>query len=251
VGSAPGIAYDGLAPPALAARLRTPALVYLAEVTSTLDELHRLAAEGAPGGTAVLADRQTRGRGRQGRPWHSPAGQGIWLAFLMRPGAPETGLLALRAGLAVARAIEAVGAQPRIKWPNDVMLGDRKVAGVLCEAKWERGQPAWVALGIGINVRGPLSVELAATATSIDAVMPVDRVDLLGRLLPALHALPGGGELAPEEQEALAARDWLRGRRLLEPEEGTAAGFDAGGALLVETEAGMRKVVGGTVRLRE
>jgi BirA family biotin operon repressor/biotin-[acetyl-CoA-carboxylase] ligase len=244
-----GATYDGVTFPALAVRLRTPALVCLAEVTSTLDELHRLAALGAPAGTAVLADRQTRGRGRQGRAWQSPGGQGIWLAYLVRPAAAETGVLALRAGLAVARAVEALGAGPRVKWPNDVMLGDRKLAGVLCEAKWERGRPAWVALGIGINVKGPLPDGLAGLAATLDEVGPAGRVDLLARLLPALHALPTGSELGPDEREALAARDWLRGRRLLEPVPGTAAGIDAGGGLMVETDAGTERVVSGTVRL--
>jgi len=241
--------YDGVTPPALAARLETPALVCLAEVPSTLDEVHRLAAQGAPAGTAVLADRQTRGRGRQGRAWESPGGRGIWLAYLARPAAADTGLLALRAGLAVVRAMESLGARPLVKWPNDVMLGDRKLAGVLCEAKWERGRPAWVALGIGINVKAPLPAGLAGLAATLDEAVPAGRVDLLARLLPALHALPTGSELTPDEREALAARDWLCGRRLLEPVPGTAAGIDATGGLLVETARGVRRVVSGTIRL--
>jgi BirA family biotin operon repressor/biotin-[acetyl-CoA-carboxylase] ligase len=241
--------YDGVTPAALAARLGTPALVCLAEVTSTLDEVHRLAARGAPAGTAVLADRQTRGRGRQGRVWQSPGGRGIWLAYLVRPAAAENGVLALRAGLAVARAVEALGARPRVKWPNDVMLGDRKLAGVLCEAKWEEGRPAWVAIGIGINVKGPLPDGLVGLAATLDEAVTASRVDLLARLLPALHALPRGSELGPDEREALAARDWLCGRRLLEPVPGTAAGIDAAGGLLVETDAGTEVVVSGTVRL--
>jgi BirA family biotin operon repressor/biotin-[acetyl-CoA-carboxylase] ligase len=255
VGQGPGAdsaaGYDGLTTAELAARLRTPALVCLPEVTSALDEIHRLAAEGAPAGTAVLADRQTAGRGRLGRPWHSPAGQGIWLGYLLRPAAPETGVLALRAGLAVARAAQAVGARPRLKWPNDVMLDDRKLAGVLCEAKWDRGRPTWVALGIGINVHGPLAPELAAVAATLDQAAPVGRIDLLAGLLPALHALPWGGDLTPTECAALAELDWLLGRELIEPVRGRAGGIAPSGELLVETESGTRPVVSGTVRLRE
>lgn len=247
MGVAHGVAYDGLTPEALAARLRAPGLVCLGAVTSTLDEAHRLAAAGAPPGTAVLADRQTRGRGRRGRPWASPAGRGIWLAYLVRPAAASTGVLSLRVGLAVARAVERFGATPRLKWPNDVLLGDRKLAGVLCEARWAGGAPAWVAVGIGINVHGPLPDELAETAATLDEAAPVGRVELLERLLPALSALPDAPLLAAPERESLAARDWLRGRRLTGPVPGIAAGLDASGALLVETPEGTVSVTGGTV----
>ncbi|HET7039267.1 MAG TPA: biotin--[acetyl-CoA-carboxylase] ligase [Gemmatimonadales bacterium] len=247
----PGVAYDGLPTSALSARLRTPGLVCLAAVGSALDELHRLAADDAPAGTAVLADRQTRGRGRQGRAWESPAGQGVWLAYLMRPQAMETGVLALRAGLAVARAVEALGPRPRIKWPNDVMLGDRKLAGVLCEARWSGGRPAWVALGIGINVTGPLPDELRRVGATLDEAVSAGRVDLLEHLMPLLHGLSGCAELEPCERQALAARDWLAGRRLSEPVAGTPRGLDAQGALLVETENGMQRLTGGTIRLME
>jgi BirA family biotin operon repressor/biotin-[acetyl-CoA-carboxylase] ligase len=243
------MSYDGIDLPALSERLRTPLLVVRAEVTSTLDVLHRLAVEGAPAGTAVLADRQTEGRGRRGRAWLSPAGRGIWLAYLVRPTASDPGVLSLRAGLAVAAAAGALGATLRIKWPNDLMLGDRKLAGVLCEARWEQGRPAWVALGIGINVRGPLPAEVAGTAATLDEVVPAGRVDLLARLLPALHALPMDRELTAEERRVLAERDWLRGRRLIAPIAGVAAGIDADGALRVETGAARERVTSGTVRL--
>lgn len=246
--AAAGVAYDGLAPEVLAARLATPGLVYLPEVTSTLDEAHRLAARGAPAGSAVLADRQTRGRGRLGRPWSSPAGQGIWLAYLVRPAA-ATGVLALRVGLAVARAVEALGARPGLKWPNDVLLDDRKLAGVLCEARWARGVPAWVAVGIGINVHGPLPPDLAARAATLSEAVAADRVAVLERLLPALHGLSAAAVLDAGERDALAARDWLQGRALAAPAAGRAAGIDASGALLVETARGTVRVTGGTVEL--
>jgi BirA family biotin operon repressor/biotin-[acetyl-CoA-carboxylase] ligase len=244
-----GPVYDGVAGPALSARLRTPSLVLAEHVTSTLDELHRLAAQGAPAGTAVLADRQSRGRGRHGRTWESPAGRGIWLAWLARPAEPETGVLSLRAGLAVIAAAETLGARPRLKWPNDVMLGDRKLAGVLCEARWDGGRPAWVAVGIGINVHGPVPEALARSAVALDAEVPATRVDVLAQLLPALHAMPGGRELTATERHSLSERDWLQGRRLTEPSGGVAAGIDATGALLVDAPDGRMRVMSGTVRV--
>jgi BirA family biotin operon repressor/biotin-[acetyl-CoA-carboxylase] ligase len=249
VKAASAAAYDGLAPAALAALVRTPGLVCLPDVTSTLDELHQMAAQGAPAGTAVLADRQTAGRGRQGRPWRSPAGQGIWLAYLSRPATAAIGVLSVRVGLAVIRAAEALGARPRLKWPNDVMLGERKLAGVLCEARWDGGRPAWVAIGIGINVHGPLPADLRPGAATLDEAVPAGRVELLAQLLPLLHAVPQGEELSAGERREVESRDWLRGRRLIAPLAGMVMGIDGRGALVVETEGGRRHIGSGTVQV--
>ncbi len=102
--------YEGLSPAALAARIHAPSCLALPKVTSTLDILHELAEEGAPAGTVVLADEQVRGRGRQGRPWSSTAGAGVWLGYLLRPSQPfEGGVLSLRVGMAVVDAIGAYG----------------------------------------------------------------------------------------------------------------------------------------------
>ncbi len=240
--------YDNVSSAELAARLRTPGLLCLPEVGSTLDIVHELAAEGAPAGTLVLTDMQTRGRGRQGRSWHSPPGIGVWLGYLVRVPHPlETGLLSLRVGLAMAEALADLGAGCRLKWPNDVLVADRKVAGILCEG---RSVPAaWVAVGIGVNVRGPLPEAIADTATTLDAHVPdVTRVGLLERLVPRLHMLSSRPELSDSEREAYRRHDWLFGRRLLEPVDGTALGIDADGALLVETGNGTRRVLTGTVR---
>lgn len=242
--------YDGLSPEEVARRTRTPRLLVLREVTSALDVLHDLAAEGAPAGTAVLADVQTRGRGRQGRSWHSPAGQGIWLTYLVRPPGPlESGVLALRVGLAVAATLERLGAAPRVKWPNDVLLDGRKVAGVLCEARSTPGAGGWVALGIGMNVHGPLPAEVVPGAIVLDEAVPVTRIAVLEHLLPLLRELALSPRLDEAERRVYAALDWLSGRRLNAPAVGIARGIDADGALLVETPAGARRVVAGSVEL--
>jgi BirA family biotin operon repressor/biotin-[acetyl-CoA-carboxylase] ligase len=242
--------YDGLTPDELARRTGAPQLLVLGEVTSALDVLHDLAAEGAPSGAAVLADVQTRGRGRQGRSWHSPAGQGIWLAYLVRPPVPlESGVLALRVGLAVAAALERLGARPRLKWPNDVVLDGRKVAGILCEARSTPAAEVWVAVGIGMNVHGPLPAALTQGAITLDEAVAVTRVAVLERLLPLLHELALAPRLDPTERRVYAALDWLRGRRLQAPAAGVARGIDADGALLVETDAGPRRVIAGSVEL--
>jgi BirA family biotin operon repressor/biotin-[acetyl-CoA-carboxylase] ligase len=242
------VSYDGYGAEALAARLGTAELHVLPEVTSALDALHALAGDGAGPGTAVLADTQTRGRGRQGRAWHSPPGRGIWLAYLVRPeSASVAALLSVRVGLAVADALDAVGIVVRLKWPNDVLLADRKVAGILCETRWREAAPAWAAVGIGINVHGPVPPDVARVATALDAAGPVSRVGVLEQLLPRLRALPAAGALSAEERTRWAARDWLAGRRLTEPVVGVARGLDADGALRVETEGGVRRALAGHV----
>lgn len=241
--------YDGLAASDLAARIRAPSCLVLPRVTSTLDMVHELAGEGAPSGTVVLADEQIAGRGREGRPWHSPSGAGILLGYLLRPAqAPVAGVLALRVGLAVGGALSALGFAPRLKWPNDVVLGDRKVGGILCEARTASGGAVWVGVGVGLNVRGPVPPEVAARAAALDQLDPaVTRVAVLEQLIPRLHQLGGGPSLTAEEQVAYRSYDWLAGRQVVGPVAGRVVGVDADGALLVEGSRGRERVLAGTV----
>ena len=142
--------FDGLPVALLARRWSVPQVRALRTTPSCMDTVHALGAEGAPAGTVVVAEEQTAGRGRDGRTWHSPLG-GAWLALLLRPSEAAVGVLSIRAGLVVADAIdELLGvARTRVKWPNDVLLEDRKVAGVLCESRWQGDALQWLALGIG------------------------------------------------------------------------------------------------------
>jgi BirA family biotin operon repressor/biotin-[acetyl-CoA-carboxylase] ligase len=155
-GRAPGAAdversiARGLAPGALGRPLRV-----LGEVASTNDTLRREAAAGLTEGAAVVALRQTRGRGRHGRPWHSPAGRGLYLSVLLRPDWPpaHAGWLAVLAGLAARRALEALGVRgARIKHPNDVVVRDRKIAGILVEPRSGRHGIEFAVVGIGVNL---------------------------------------------------------------------------------------------------
>jgi BirA family biotin operon repressor/biotin-[acetyl-CoA-carboxylase] ligase len=241
--------YDGLGSSELAERLRVPQCVSLIRVTSTLDIVHELAADGAAAGMVVLADEQVAGRGRRGQVWHSPPGRGIWLGYLARPRRPiETGVLALRVGLAVAHTLEDLAVETRLKWPNDILLGERKLAGVLCETRWQGNHLRWVAVGIGMNVHGPLPAEVAKTAISLDAVRPgVRRVDVLEQLVPRLLGLPDDAELTTDEQLAYERFDWLRGKDLVKPLNGRVLGVDERGALLVKTGSGLERVAGGHV----
>lgn len=243
------MSYDGLGSQELAARLRAPRCLSLARVTSTLDIVHELAADGAEAGTVVVADEQVAGRGRQGRAWLSPAGCGIWLGYLCRPRrVVETGVLALRVGVAVADTLADLGVRARLKWPNDVLVGNRKLAGILCEARWHGNRIEWITVGIGMNVHGPLPGEIAASAIPLDAIVSgITRVDVLERLVPRLCTLPDAAELTPVEQRSYERYDWLLGKELIEPLRGRVQGVDGRGALIVATPQGVQRVAGGHV----
>jgi len=205
--------YEGLDAAGLERLTGAPLVVLQSSIPSTQDEAHRLGAEGAPGGTVVLAEQQTAGRGRQGRAWHSPAGAGVWMSVLLRPSArPEGGALAIRAGLATAAALAAAapGVATRLRWPNDVVVADRKVGGVLCEARWSGEAPAWVAVGVGLNVRGPLDPAVRDRAVALADVAPeVSRLALVAALVPRLSALaPLPAALSPEERRAFLRAEW-------------------------------------------
>ncbi len=241
--------YEGLDAAALSTRLQAPRCLALEKVTSTLDIVHELAGEGAPNGTLVLADEQVRGRGRRSRRWHSPKGSGIWMGSLRRPPMPvEGGLLAIRVGLAVVRALDVLDVVAQLKWPNDVMVHDRKLAGVLCEARWRGQEMSWIAIGIGINVHGPLPEEIARRAIALDEVLPgVSRMAVLDALMPWLLDLSDAPTLTEQECVEYSRCDWLRGRHVTEPVAGVVQGLDPDGALLVRTADGVERVVGGGV----
>lgn len=221
----------------------------LEKVSSTLDIIHELAREGAPCGTLVLADEQMAGRGRQRRRWHSPKGSGIWLGSLKRPDTTvESGVLAIRAGLCLLRALADLDVSAQIKWPNDVMIHDKKVAGILCETRWRGREVSWIAVGIGLNVFGPLPNDLAEHAIALDTVLPgVDRLAVLDALMPWLRELSDAPSLTEQECLEFGRADWLVGRKLREPVVGRAVGIAGDGALLVETECGIERVVGGHI----
>lgn len=249
-----------------------PRLLALAATTSTNDVARRLAEEGAPPFTTVLADEQTAGRGRRGRVWAAPHGTALLASILLRPAAPRTGkshgdrgdtlsTTPLRVGLALARAIEiATGVVVRLKWPNDVLAPDgRKIAGILCEgAQGPAG--SYVVAGIGVNVsqrEADWAADLRSRAASLAqlAASPPDRAALAGALIAALRRAETrfGQPLNEEECAEWAGRDALRGRavRVDDRLEGTADGITPEGALLLRGPAGPLVLWTGTVRTLE
>jgi BirA family biotin operon repressor/biotin-[acetyl-CoA-carboxylase] ligase len=203
------------------------------EIDSTNRRARELASAGAPHGTLVTAGAQTAGRGRQGRRWEAPAGSALLCSLVLRE---FDALLSLRAGLAVA---DVAGEAARVKWPNDVQVDGRKVAGVLVEGRPHEG---WAVVGIGVNVSAAPDLP-EAVALGRDDVEAV-----LGELLAAL-------EVRLEEPRAasldvLRARDALLGVRISwDGGEGVGAGIDPDGGLRVTTNAGERVLSAGEVHL--
>jgi BirA family transcriptional regulator, biotin operon repressor / biotin---[acetyl-CoA-carboxylase] ligase len=196
-------------------------------IDSTNERARVLATAGAPHGTLVTADEQSTGRGRQGRRWTAPAGRALLCSVVIRD---PSRLLPLACGVAVA---EVVGAGARVKWPNDLLVDGRKVAGILVEA---RPQERWAVAGIGLNValrERDFPPELAATAGTL-GLEPDAIEDTLGRLLNALSRWSVAA--SDEVLEAFRARDALLGAEVRWAEgQGRGAGIDGDGRLLVET----------------
>lgn len=216
----------------------------LRETPSTQDELHRLAEEGAPAGTAVVAETQVAGRGSRGRGWVSAPG-GLWLSVLWRGPADVAQLLSIRAGLAVATVLDGIGGLPpvRLKWPNDVIIDDAKVGGILCEGRWGAAN-SWVAVGLGLNVTNPLPSDARFPPASLSQWRPdLDASALAAPVAAALGGLPATPRLSDEELGAWRERDWLAGKRLRAPVGGVIGGMNSAGRLLVDTDAGRLELV--------
>ena len=217
-----------------------PEIHRFAQVSSTLDVIHEFAGRGAPHGTVVVADEQLAGRGSRGRTWHSPLG-GLWYSILFRGGEADEAL-SLQVGLAVADAIEGMVQEAKlaIKWPNDLMLGERKAGGVLCEARWQGSALAWIAVGLGLNVRNQLPDMVVPGAVALNSVLPpLHPGSLVVPITRALRALPRDRTgLSAADLQRFDDRDWLRGRAVVEPVKGVADGVERDGRLRVKRPDG-------------
>jgi BirA family biotin operon repressor/biotin-[acetyl-CoA-carboxylase] ligase len=213
---------------------------------STSDDALARVRAGAPHGTVLLADAQTKGRGRGGRTWISPPGANLYLSVILRPVLlpHEAPPLTLAAAVAVCDAVRGLGCRATIKWPNDVLVDDKKVAGILTESSTRGGRLEAVVIGIGINVNWTeLPPELAPTATSLALALghAVDRDRLASDLLAALgqwigrHLADGAAPIARAWRERAATL----GRRVSTIQgTGLARDIDDDGALIVELDDG-------------
>ncbi|HVU04049.1 MAG TPA: biotin--[acetyl-CoA-carboxylase] ligase [Polyangiaceae bacterium] len=224
---------------------------------STNDDAFAAAKDGAAHGAVFVADEQTRGRGRRGHTWTSPPGENLTFSLLLRPrlAADQVSLLTLVVGLAVRSVCARLtGAALSVKWPNDVVVARRKLAGILVESRLSGRSVDAVVVGVGVNVHmralPPEIGEIATSLVLLGARSP-SRETLLAELLAELEARLGRFEsegLAPFLEE-LRDHDALRGERLrVGDAAGVGAGIDETGALLVETEGGrVEAVSSGTV----
>jgi BirA family biotin operon repressor/biotin-[acetyl-CoA-carboxylase] ligase len=210
---------------------------------STNQRARELAARGAPHGTLVTAGEQTAGRGRQGRSWVASAGSAVLMSLVVRELDDRFPLLPLVAAVAVSEACESLAPVGcRIKWPNDVWIGGRKVAGILVEGRPVEG---WAVLGIGLNVSADrLPAELRSIATAVDVGVEPALSTVLDSLADWLRR--GADEVLAAWRE----RDALRGEHVRWAEgSGVAAGIDDTGSLLVETPTGLVTLGAGEVHL--
>jgi len=260
------IATDGLSVAAIRARLSAATVgrhLYLfGEVDATNQVACRMAREGAADGTVVLADVQTAGRGRLGQPWYSPAGVNLHISVLFRPAFHRRAapVFSLIAPLALSDAIKDLGLSPAIKWPNDVLLAGKKVAGTRAECITRGEEMAHLVLGAGIDVNvepAALRAALGASgdsATSLAAALgrEVGRNALAAAYLSRLDAWARRyGEEGPGRILAVwCERDTLTGRRIEARGrravlEGRALGVNPSGCLVLETSGGRRHVISG------
>jgi len=241
-------------------------LVCLPETASTNADAFHLAEAGAEEGTVVIADAQSGGKGRRGRIWSSPAGVNLYCSVVLRPAIMphEAPQLTFLSAVAVARAIEqATALKPEIKWPNDVLIEGRKVAGLLNEMSAETDGINFVILGIGVNLnmtlaQFPADVRTPATSLLIEKGLPVNRAQFAATMLGELDRLytdffqHGFGPVRDEWQQRCNAsgREVVVSEAGIETVRGMFHGIDGDGALLVRFTDGMvERILSGDVRV--
>jgi BirA family transcriptional regulator, biotin operon repressor / biotin---[acetyl-CoA-carboxylase] ligase len=229
--AASAVRLDGATPEQIQRTLDLPRVEVFDTTASTMDVAHRLAGQGAPSGTLVIANEQTAGRGRDGKSWQSSPGAGLWFTLLERPrDTSGLGVLSLRIGLVAAEALDRFATEPiRLKWPNDLYVESGKLGGILVEARWRESAIEWVAIGMGVNVRLPDNIPNAGSLEP-----GTDRLDVLGELIPAMRAAARAhGPLQAAEMEEFNARDMARGKACVQPAVGRVAGISSSGELLI------------------
>ncbi len=210
-----------------------------------MDIAHAGAGDGAPHGTVVVAESQKAGRGRSGKSWTSHRGAGVWTSVLLRRAAvAPPGVLSLRVGLALADALDRyTSVATQLKWPNDLFLGGRKLAGILTEARWRGPQLEWIVVGVGVNLQhagtAPDTASLGAGAAPASVLVDVVRAVLSASVI--------AGELSDRELAAFTRRDLALGRQVTSPLPGRVAGIDSRGGIRVQTASGERVAVSGSL----
>jgi BirA family biotin operon repressor/biotin-[acetyl-CoA-carboxylase] ligase len=235
--------------------------------TSTNDVIEKLARDGVKEGAVVFAESQTKGRGRLGREWISPERKGLWFSVLLRPDLrpQETTQLTVASATALRRAIQAeTGLRPEIKWPNDIVIGGKKVAGILTELSAELDRVRHVILGIGVDVNlgasdFPPELRKPATSLKIESGREISRAELATTILRELdadYARICGGSFAEVADEWQAHCKTIGRQVTIQIGErrmrGQAESLDDDGALLLRTDHGrLERITGGDVTLEK
>jgi len=220
----------------------------IVECGSTNDEAGRLARAGARHGTIVIAESQRAGRGRDGRPWESPRGKGLYMSAVLRPPLPliDVPPMTLAIGIGICDAVRATGAHATLKWPNDLLVDGKKLAGVLVEAQSQGPKLEAVVIGIGINIIGPVPEQVADTAIALEqaADSQIDREAFIAAVLAHVerwidrYVAMGLEEIIPAWTDrmalGIAARATVDGNSVL----GVVWGLDDDGALLLRDDEG-------------
>jgi BirA family biotin operon repressor/biotin-[acetyl-CoA-carboxylase] ligase len=264
--SMPDLVLPDLIDPMIKGTIFSKQVHHFFSIGSTNTTAMEAGAAGAPEGSVFLAEEQTAGRGRAAHSWHSAQGSGIYCSVLLRPSLPpsEVLLLSLAAALAVRSAIAEIQSAfaPDLKWPNDLMLGEKKVCGILTEMNAEPTRVRYLVIGIGINVNQasfPPALQGQATSLRMATGSEWSRVELCAALLKSLHREYAEFVRSPASRSAIVQRfsansPMVRGRAVRVEEngefEGTTDGLDERGFLRVRTANVLLTVMSGTVRLR-
>jgi BirA family transcriptional regulator, biotin operon repressor / biotin---[acetyl-CoA-carboxylase] ligase len=267
--SVPDLLLPEILSPLLRGTIFTEQIHHFYKIGSTNTAAMQAAAEGAPEGSLFLAEEQIAGRGRGANTWDSQRSAGIYASVVLRPALPpsEVLVLTLAAGLAVHAAVQEIDSRLSssldLKWPNDLLLGGKKVCGILTEMNSEPTRVRYIVAGIGINVNQatfPAELEQLATSLRMASGSEWSRVELAAALLKSLHREYAQLIAQPGARASILRRfaehsSWVQGKEVrieenFSPLHGTTAGLDERGFLRLQTESGMQTVLSGTVRER-
>ena len=225
------------------------------EVGSTNDIAHKRALSGEREGLVVVADSQTKGRGRLNRTWFSPVGRNVYLSILLKPDEEAVGVIPFVCGLAATDAFKKFGLETKLKWPNDVVAGDKKIGGILCEYKGE----GFVIAGVGMNLNVPASefpddIKDSATSYLIETKKVLDRKEFIESFLTFFklwYIKPHSEVVKEAKRRCITLKRRVKALLLAREIEGVACDMDSKGALLIQTDTGLVRIeTGDIVHLR-
>lgn len=242
-------------------------ILFFSEIDSTNSKAREEALRGAKEGTIIIADAQTRGRGRLGRPWESPPGMNLYASMILRPAIPlaDAAAMPLLTGIAVAKGLgRSTGAAAGIKWPNDILVGGKKIAGILAEAEAAGERVRFIIMGVGVNVNVgademPSSLKETATSLRIVTGRELSRARVAAAVFEEMEEVYAlfeekgfAGRLRNEwNRLSVVNGKWATLSTLKESWAGKVLGIDEDGALLFQDEQGRtRRFIAGDVSLR-